>query len=167
MIWFQICQICHPNWIRLAPNRLGLFNISFSTFWLGESQICSIRDQSDPIWMANLTFHVSRCWSCVSVTSYSVMLFEQNSLVPQSTPAAHQSLCDVIVNNDRKVDYRVRRVIVWRVVKCALVQYFCSRVVGPWGRSDFTSNLFRLTPTYKKSWSFKISLLLILARWTY
>ena len=27
-----------PNWFRLAPNgtNLGLFKISFSTFWLGE-----------------------------------------------------------------------------------------------------------------------------------
>ena len=31
-------QIWHPNWVRLAPNgtNLGLFKISFSTFWLGE-----------------------------------------------------------------------------------------------------------------------------------
>ena len=29
-------QIWHPNWVRLAPNEtnLGLFKISFSTFWL-------------------------------------------------------------------------------------------------------------------------------------
>ena len=28
----------HPNWVILAPNwtNLGLFKISFSTFWLGE-----------------------------------------------------------------------------------------------------------------------------------
>ena len=61
------CQICHPKWVRLAPNgtNLGLFKISFSTFWLAEpkctetdlkkSQICRICGQSDPIWMANIT----------------------------------------------------------------------------------------------------------------
>ena len=50
----QECQICHPNWVRLVLNEtnLGLFKISFSTFWLAEpkctetdlrnSQICPI-----------------------------------------------------------------------------------------------------------------------------
>ena len=30
-------QMWHPNWVRLVPNgtNLGLFKISFSTFWLG------------------------------------------------------------------------------------------------------------------------------------
>ena len=57
----QGCQIWHSNWVRLAPNgtNLGLFKISFSTFWLAEpkcterdlkkSQICPIRGDSDPI----------------------------------------------------------------------------------------------------------------------
>ena len=36
----QGCQIWHPIWVRLASNgtNLGLFKISFSTFWLGEPQ---------------------------------------------------------------------------------------------------------------------------------
>ena len=54
-------------WFRLAPNgtNLGLFKISFSTFWLAErkctetdlkkSQICFIWGQSDPIRMPNYT----------------------------------------------------------------------------------------------------------------
>ena len=58
-------QIWHPNWVRLAPNgtNLGIFKISFSTFWLAEpkcteadlkkSQICAIQGQSDPIWIPN------------------------------------------------------------------------------------------------------------------
>ena len=62
----QARQIWHPNWVRLAPNgtNLGLFKISFSTFWLGEpkctetdlkkSQNCPIWGQSDSIWMTNL-----------------------------------------------------------------------------------------------------------------
>ena len=74
----QGCRIWHPNWVRLAPNgiNLGLFKISFSTFWLGEpkctetdlkkSQICPIRGQSDPIWMPNCTSRhwVSLNWPC-------------------------------------------------------------------------------------------------------
>ena len=59
------CQILHPNGVRLAPNgtNLGLFKISFSTFWFvlrsvsvhfKKSQIYPIWGQSDPIWMANL-----------------------------------------------------------------------------------------------------------------
>ena len=60
-------QIWLQNWVRLAPNgtNVGLFKISFSTFWLTEpkctetdlkkSQICPIWDQSDLIWMPNLT----------------------------------------------------------------------------------------------------------------
>ena len=52
---------------QIAPNgkNLGLFKISFSTFWLAEpkcrktdlikSQIFPIWGQSDPIWMRNLT----------------------------------------------------------------------------------------------------------------
>ena len=63
----QGCQIWHRNWVRLAPNgtNLGLFKISFSTFWrvapkctetdLTKSQISPIWGQSDLIWMANLT----------------------------------------------------------------------------------------------------------------
>ena len=56
-----------PNWVRLALNgtNLGLFKISFSTFWRG-AQKCTETDlksprfipfggQSDPIWMPNLT----------------------------------------------------------------------------------------------------------------
>ena len=54
-------KIWHPNCVRLAPNEtnLGLFKISFSTFWLSEpkctetdlkkSQICLIWGQSEPI----------------------------------------------------------------------------------------------------------------------
>ena len=68
----QAWKIWHPNWVRLAPNwtNLGLFKISFSTFWLGEpkctetdlkkTQICPIWGQSDPIWMANLSSLVCR-----------------------------------------------------------------------------------------------------------
>ena len=34
-------QICHLNCVRLSPNgtNLGLFKISFSTFWLGEPKM--------------------------------------------------------------------------------------------------------------------------------
>ena len=34
IIYAQRCQICHSNWVRLAPNlkNLCLFKISFSTF---------------------------------------------------------------------------------------------------------------------------------------
>ena len=34
----QGCTIWYPNWVRFAPNgtNLGLFKISFSTFWLAE-----------------------------------------------------------------------------------------------------------------------------------
>ena len=61
------------NWVRLVPNEtnLGLFKFSFSTFWLAEpkctetdlkkSQICSIWDLSDPIWMPNLTSLMRMC----------------------------------------------------------------------------------------------------------
>ena len=57
----------HPNWVRLAPNgtNLGLFKISFSTFWLDEpkctetylkkSQICTIWGKSASIWIPNVT----------------------------------------------------------------------------------------------------------------
>ena len=66
-MFFQGCQIWHPSWLRLAPNgtNLGLFKISFSTFWLAEPkftetdlkkpQICPNCVQSDAIWMPNLT----------------------------------------------------------------------------------------------------------------
>ena len=59
----QGCRIWHPNWVTLASNgiNVGLFKISFSTFWIAEpkctetdlkkSQICPIWGQSDPIWM--------------------------------------------------------------------------------------------------------------------
>ena len=34
-------QICHTNWVRLARNEtnLRLFQINFSTFWLGETNL--------------------------------------------------------------------------------------------------------------------------------
>ena len=55
-----------PNWVILAPNRtnLGLFKISFSTFWLEpkytesdlrKSQICPIWGQYVLTWIPNLT----------------------------------------------------------------------------------------------------------------
>ena len=58
----QEFQIWDPNYVRLT--NLGLFKISFSTFWLGEPkftetdlkkfQICQICGQSAPNWMPNL-----------------------------------------------------------------------------------------------------------------
>ena len=35
---YQGCQIWHSNWVRLATNgtNLGLYKISFSTFWIGK-----------------------------------------------------------------------------------------------------------------------------------
>ena len=65
------CQIWHPNWVRLAPNQknLGLFKISFSTFWLGEPQ-CTESDLkgSGPICMSNLTSLLCKCWHFRVVT---------------------------------------------------------------------------------------------------
>ena len=64
---FYRCQIWHLNLVRLAPNatNLGLFKISFSTFWrtapkctetdLKKSQICPIWGQSDLILLPNMT----------------------------------------------------------------------------------------------------------------
>ena len=62
---YQGCQMWHSNCVRFVSNRttLGLFKISFSTFWLIEpkcietdlkkSQICPIWGQSDPFRMSN------------------------------------------------------------------------------------------------------------------
>ena len=62
------------NLVRLAPDgtNVGLFKISFSTFWLGEpkctdtdlkqSQICPIWSQSDPICKRNLTYVHPSYW---------------------------------------------------------------------------------------------------------
>ena len=45
----QGCQIWHLNWIKLAPygTNLGLFNISFSTFWRGAPGTSSLGPQWD------------------------------------------------------------------------------------------------------------------------
>ena len=59
---------------------LEVFKISVSTFWLGEpkctetdlkkSQICPILDQSDPIWMPNVT---SLGWGLVFCGDHSTL----------------------------------------------------------------------------------------------
>ena len=73
------------DWPKIQTN-LGLFKISFSTFWLSEPkcnetdlkkyQIYPILGQSDPIWMLNLTSLVTACILLQEYTNQHNVIFK-------------------------------------------------------------------------------------------
>ena len=56
MYFGDVVFIWHPNWVRLAPNgtNLGLFKVSFNTFWLGEPKCTETDLKKSPAKLSSL-----------------------------------------------------------------------------------------------------------------